>query len=180
MVKEIRSFDDIPRLTSDGNYQVDVPLSLLQSWVTEKEEDDYYKLQLCLLFQRGHVWSEEQQSAYVEYLLRGGKSATTIYFNFPGWLGNPSTEYNDFVCVGGLQRVTALLKFLNNELRVFGKLYKEFEGRLSITRHCISVNINNLQTEKEVLKWYIEMNEGGTPHSKEELNRVRELYNQLN
>lgn len=41
--------------------------------------------------------------------------------------------------------------------------------------HDIRVNINNLQTRKEVLQWYIEFNSGGTVHTKEEIDRVKEL-----
>jgi hypothetical protein len=32
-----------------------------------------------------------------------------------------------------------------------------------------------LKTKQEVLQWYIELNEGGTPHTEEEINRVKEL-----
>ena len=37
-------------------------------------------------------------------------------------------------------------------------------------------NVNNLKTRADVLRWYLEMNTGGTPHSKEEIKRVEELY----
>ena len=39
----------------------------------------------------------------------------------------------------------------------------------------MKLNINNLKTKKEVLSQYIEMNEGGTPHTKEEIDKVKEL-----
>ena len=39
----------------------------------------------------------------------------------PGWNGSiPSTQYDDLVCVDGLQRITAVLKFMNNEIKIFG------------------------------------------------------------
>jgi hypothetical protein len=66
-------------------------------------------------FQRGHVWTEEQQIAYVEYLLKGGMSGRTFYFNKPSWKNKDTINgYDDFVCVDGLQRTTAIEKFLNN------------------------------------------------------------------
>jgi hypothetical protein len=37
------------------------------------------------------------------------------------------------------------------------------------------VHVNDLKSKKEVLTWYIEMNAGGTPHSKEEIDRVTAL-----
>jgi len=38
-------------------------------------------LQLNPDFQRGHVWIENQQIKYIEYILRGGKTARVIYLN---------------------------------------------------------------------------------------------------
>ena len=43
----------------------------------------------------------------------------------------------------------------------------------------IKVNINNLKSEKEVLQWYIDMNAGGTPHSSEEIDRVRKMIKKI-
>ena len=38
--------------------------------------------------------------------------------------------------------------------------------------------MNNLATMEEVYKWYIELNSAGTPHTEEELNKVRAMLNQ--
>ena len=40
-------------------------------------------------------------------------------------------------------------------------------------------NVNNLKTKKEVLKWYLEMNTGGTVHTKDELNKVKGMLESL-
>ena len=80
----------------------------------------------------------------------------------------------DFVCVDGLQRITAIQRFMNNEIKAFDTYYKDFEDKLPRDLDMI-VNVNNLKTRKEVLQWYIEMNNGGTPHTKEEINRVKIL-----
>ena len=37
------------------------------------------------------------------------------------------------------------------------------------------LNVNDLKTKKEVLQWYVQMNAGGTPHSAEEIERVKKL-----
>lgn len=58
---------------------------------------------------------------------------------------------------------------------MFGYLYSEFEDETDIIRHSLAVNINDLKTKREVLQWYIEMNAGGTPHSEEEIARVKKL-----
>lgn len=150
-MNKITKFKDIPKLTSIGSYQINVPLDYIVDTIKKWEEDDYYNLQLNPDFQRGHVWTEEQQISYVEYLLKDGKSSRIIYFNNPSWMGKPSTDYNDFVCVDGLQRLTAVIKFMNNELKVFGNYYNEFEDKISFNIDLL-FNINNLKTKKEVLQ----------------------------
>lgn len=119
-------------------------------------------------------WTEEQQISYVAHVLRGGTSGKTIFLNNPNWQEHRSDTYTDFVCVDGLQRLTALKRFVNNEIKVFNHYYKEFTGSLRIY-HNLKLNINNLKTKKEVLNWYVEMNEGGTPHTKEEIDKVKNL-----
>ena len=105
-------FTDIPQFTRGSPYSVDIGLDYLVTWVTEHEQN--FNLQLNPDFQRGHVWTEEQQIAYIEYLLRGGRSGRDVYFNMPGWM----VEFNGkFVCVDGLQRITACLKFMNDKLK---------------------------------------------------------------
>ena len=58
-------FKEIPQLTREGSYQVNVPLRYVVDNIRKWEEDDYYQLQLNPKFQRGHVWTEKQQIAYV-------------------------------------------------------------------------------------------------------------------
>ena len=52
-------FKDIPQFTSDGCYQVNYPLTSLVKYIEEEIRDA--GLQLNPEFQRGHVWTEEQQ-----------------------------------------------------------------------------------------------------------------------
>lgn len=48
-----------------------------------------------------------------------------------------------------------------------------------LNSHTIKLNVNDLKTEREVLQWYIDMNAGGTPHTAEEIERVKKLINDL-
>ena len=64
------SIKTILKFTSWGTYSVDIGWDFLQ-----KQIDNYVKesnLQLEPDFQRGHVWSIEQQVKYVEFCLKGG------------------------------------------------------------------------------------------------------------
>lgn len=140
-------------------------------------------LQLNPEFQRGHVWTEEQQIAWLEYHLRGGKLGNTIYLNNPFWNSYrepKQKEYSDYVCVDGLQRITAAQRFVHNEIKVFGSYFKEYEDKLRLANDATMIlNVNNLKSEKEVLQWYIDMNAGGTPHTNEEIERVEKMIEEL-
>jgi uncharacterized protein with ParB-like and HNH nuclease domain len=166
-------YSDIPQFTRSGTYQVNIPLEYVKREIDSFiNEDD---LQLNPDFQRGHVWTKKQQIAFIEFLLRGGKSSKVIYFNCPNWLGNRSRgQYNDFVVVDGLQRLTAVLAFINDEIPAFGIYHKDYEGRVPLGIDLI-FNVNNLETKAEVLQWYIEINSGGTPHTNKEIERVKAL-----
>lgn len=165
-------FTDIPQFIRAGSYQVNMPWEYFKRWLDGEQRE--MNLQLNPVFQRGHVWTEEQQIAYVEFILRGGRSGRIVYFNCPGWPTGYATGYNEYVCVDGLQRMTAILRFLDNEIPAFGIYYKDYEGRIPTDVDLI-LNVNNLETEKEVLQWYVDLNAGGTPHSTEEIERVRQM-----
>lgn len=177
---KITRFRDIPQFTSDGCYQVNYPITSLVKYI--EEEVETMGLQLNPDFQRGHVWTEEQQIAWLEYHFRGGKSGNTIYLNNPFWrsIKEPKeTEYKDYVLVDGLQRLTAAQRFVHNEIKVFGSYFEEFEDSMRVLPQMMILNVNDLKTEKEVLQWYVDMNAGGTPHTKEEIERVKKMISEL-
>ena len=170
-------FRDIPQFTPSGAYQIDVPLTYIPKLLKSYETD--FGLEMNPDFQRGNVWSDEQQMKYLKFFLRGGRTANIIYFNCPSF-GKGETErcdYPQMVLVDGLQRLTSFLRFLNNEIPVFNTYYKDFEDAPRDARTMIKFNINDLQTREEVLRWYIEMNSGGIVHSTEEISRVTRLLN---
>ena len=133
-----------------------------------------YDLDFSPNFQRGYVWTTSQQISYVEYKLAGGTGSDQIYFNCPNWLG--SVEMDDqMVIVDGKQRIDAVLRFLDNQIPAFGCLYQDFEDRLRGYDTLFTFNINDLVNPKDVYQWYLQMNSGGTIHTKQELDKVRKL-----
>ena len=170
--------DVIVKFKESGAYEVNVHLVHLEKIIKEYKED--YSLDLNPDFQRGYAWNEAQQIAYVEFLLKGGESAKVIYFNCPYFEDYQVDKYDmDMVCVDGLQRLTAIRKFLSNELPVFGYYLKDFEDyRVLLRSYSITLNVNCLKTKKEVLEWYIDFNSGGTVHSEEEISRVKKLLDE--
>ena len=170
-------WSDIPKYISEEscyhvNYSLKGYIGIIQEW----EQDEYYRLQMNPDFQRGHVWTEQQQIEFMEFLFKGGKTGKSFYFNKPSWRTQELIEnYDDFVCVDGLQRTTAIQRFLNNEIPVFGCSYKEFDRPLRFSEYQIDIYVNDLKSKKEVLTWYIQMNCGGTPHTKDEIEKVKQL-----
>lgn len=164
-------FNDIPKFPF-ATYSVDVDWTEIGEWVRQQEEDRAYTIELSPDYQRGHVWTEDKQIKYVEYILRGGFSSKDLFFNCPGWM-------NDFrgplQLVDGKQRYEAVRRFMNNEIRAFDHYLDQFEGRLRSTSCRFKIHVNNLETRAEVLQWYLDLNDGGVVHSDVELNRVRDL-----
>ena len=171
-------FRDIPKIPF-AYYSVDVSFDFLDEMISRYI--DTHNLIMNPDFQRGHVWTEDQQIAYVEWIVRGGFSGKDIFFNKPDWMNFLSNSNPPMVLVDGLQRLTASLKFMRNELGIFGG-YKieDFEDRPPITEASLKFHVNNLQTRAEVLQWYLDFNSGGTVHTKEELDKVRDLLRKEN
>ena len=61
----------------------------------------------------------------------------------------------------------------------YGSVYNEFEDEPRHITTRLSVHINDLQYEKDVLQWYVEMNEGGTPHTQEEIDKVKKMIEEM-
>ena len=165
----ISKFSEIEQYTSDGNYTVDIPVLYLDETL---EHYSKYNLELMPDFQRGHVWTEDKQVAFVEHFLKGGRGPEIIRFNCHGWMRN--TTGNSMVLVDGLQRLTALLRFMNNEIPAFGTFYHDFTDRLPV-KLSVKFIVNDLPTRADVLQWYINLNSGGVVHSQEEIDRVQDL-----
>jgi hypothetical protein len=165
-------FSDIPSFTKTANYVVHTSWRHIEA--TLKDWGDYYGLQLDPEFQRAHVWSEDQQIRYVEFVLRGGKSSQDIYFNCANWNGN-ADKGSPLYLVDGKQRLQAVRRFLNNEISAFGTLYKDYEDKLDFMKCTFIFHVNDLKTYKEVLQWYIDLNAGGVAHTKDEIEKVRKM-----
>lgn len=166
-------FKDIPRFARTASYRINVGWTSIEFTLEQFSEDDLgCGLDLNPDFQRGHVWTPAQQTAFVEYALAGGQSGRDIYFNCGGW---QSDYIGPFVIVDGLQRLTAVRGFMADKVPAYGHLYSQFEDRLGFMDVDFLFYVNNLRTRAEVLRWYVQMNSGGTPHSPEEIARVNEL-----
>lgn len=124
-------------------------------------------------FQRGQVWTKKQKIAYVEYILKGGTTGKEVYFNCSSWGGDYNTN---IYCVDGLQRMSAVLDFIDDKLPIFGQhKYSDFEGTLRGTHHRFVFNMLCIKRKKELLKVYYDFNSGGTPHKPSEIARIAKM-----
>ena len=167
---------DIPPFIRSGEYEVDCDIRYLEEWLKGYPEAD-----LDPDFQRDHVWTPEQETRYVEFLLRGGRTARTLYWNHPAHFPL-AQRHGDLparlVLVDGKQRLKAVRGFMSGRVPVFGHFFEEWEDtdralRIHIAR--LTMNINYLQTRRELLQWYLDLNCGGTVHTTEELDKVRRM-----
>ena len=164
-------FSQIKPFISCGHYQVNVGWDYL-----EKQLSGYFEqgLNIDPDFQRAHVWNEQQQTAYVEFVLRRGDSSRTLLFNCPGWHAGKTD--GEFVLVDGKQRLESVRKFLRNELKAFGHTYQQYGDKLyRAGRPDFIFQVNDLETRAEVLQWYLQLNAGGVVHTKEEIKHVQDL-----
>lgn len=164
--KDIKSFPHC-------SYHVTVPWSYLEDKIATERLDT--KIDLDPDFQRAHVWTEAQQIAYVEYILRGGTSGKSIYFNCVGWMDDFRGPYE---IVDGKQRLEAVRSFMRGDIPAFGYKKFEYEDRLDTCVAYFDWNIAKLGTRVEVLEWYLAFNQGGTQHTRKELDKVQKLLEQ--
>ena len=168
-----------------GSYTVDIRLEYLQDWILNQERDMLAvggSFELCPDFQRGHVWNEKQQIAYCEALL-GDKAPRNILFNCPNWQTNElhgDINPQTMQCIDGLQRLTAVLRFVNNEIKVFGEFVaSDFDGTaFDIRRFRLTLTVYEYKHRNELLQFYVDLNSAGTAHTEEELQRVKDLMKQ--
>lgn len=164
-------FNDIKQMTRPG-YVCDHHLHYLPEAIRSYQEEN--SLDMDPDFQRIHVWTPEQQTRYMEFILQGGNSSRDIYFNCPGWMGDFK---GPFQLVDGKQRLAACLGFLSGTVQVFeGLRIGDFTDKP--LRTTIRFHINNLETRREVLQWYLDINSGGVVHTADELDKVRKLLEQ--
>lgn len=164
-------FSDIPQFPRAA-YEIDVEWGYLENWLKSQED---IGINLDPDFQRAHVWTKEQQIAYIEYCLQGGELSRTIIFNCTFWHSLDPKPGDSFDIIDGKQRMEAVRKFLRDEIPVFGDNVYSKMGRLRYIDGRFKIRICSLKTRADVLSFYLSLNSGGTQHTPSEIERVRKL-----
>lgn len=166
-------FQDVPPFVDSGSYAVDVSWDYLEWHLNNLNEGGL--LNLDPDFQRAHVWDEEKQIHYVEFVLRGGRSSRDIFMNCASWMGRRSHKELPIELVDGKQRLEAVRRFLRDEIPAFESLRSEYTDKIRISGPSFRFHMNDLQTRREVLQWYLDLNTGGVVHTSEEIEKVKAL-----
>lgn len=111
-------FRDIPQFTR-AVHESDHGGGHLEKTIAE------YDIDLEPIYQREHVWTTEQQIAYVEFRLRGGEGGSSLYFNYI--IGDPVKRRIEIV--DGKQRITAARLFMADKLPAFGYTLSQYADR---------------------------------------------------
>jgi hypothetical protein len=164
-----------------ARYEVDFDFKYVEHALEGYARD--YGLNLDPDFQRGHVWTRPQQEHFVENILRRvvASSGLVIQFNCPhfddhDYAGELPREMQ---IIDGLQRLTAVRKFMAGEIHAFGMPIRDFAGssfdaaRRQLYR--LRFAVHTFQTRRTLLSHYLALNAGGTPHASSEIERVRAL-----
>lgn len=163
----VAKWRSIPRLPQ-AHHQVDVDWRWLET--TLRTYPARGGLNLNPDYQREHVWTREQQVAYVEYVLSGGEVGKAIIWNATSW---PADDGKPIELVDGKQRLEAVRAFMRGDIKAHGMSYADGDA-LGI--ECrFHWRICSLATRAEVLALYLNINAGGTPHTPSEIERVRSL-----
>ncbi len=169
MIGPNTNINEVPKFPH-SSYEVHVPWTSLERTILDHTTE--YGLDLNPDFQREHVWTTRQQIAYVEYMLMGGEVSKTLVFGADNWTGGKLGNYQ---LLDGKQRLEAVRAFLRDEIPAFRRTKSEFLGKLNFTSHGFNWRVVDLRTRADVLKLYLALNSGGTPHQPEELQRVQGL-----
>ncbi len=180
------SLKDIPRYLGSARYNAAYGGKGIHRFLEEYGKDGGVDLDPD--FQRGHVWDETLRVRFIEHLIRGGEHGRTIVWNTPTQdaIASQSAERDlpdTLVLVDGKQRLTSILAFLDNKLAVFGgHLLSDFDDIsqreiLSATGQLrLEMSIHALQRRKDLLRLYLELNEGAVAHDPSEIARVRAMF----
>jgi hypothetical protein len=141
-------------------------------------------------YQRGPVWTHEQQERFIGHVLGGGlvsplyvqryegpKNAPAVYHAGDAWLDLPNEV------IDGQQRLRAIVAFITGEIAALvyhsgdwhRYFYEDLDDVEKRSRYLTSKIVFVDLPRADRLRFYLRLNGGGTPHSEEELDRVRKM-----
>lgn len=158
-------------------YHDSVTFEGLDYHVTELDRCvEQYRLDLDPDYQRGHIWTLQQQQRFVGHILEGGRTQRLLINS-----ENRYSEPFEFTILDGKQRLTSLLMWIHGEIAAeFSDGVICWRDKISaesawvMRRITVPFGLTYLK-RPELLKLYIRLNRGGTVHTEDEISHVRAL-----
>ncbi len=125
-------------------------------------------------FQRGSVWSTEQQEAWILSVL-GGLPLPAIFVNKPSAF---RTEWGTkMVVIDGRQRLEAMIAFEDNKLLVNGEKFSEQSVRFNRKWGFLAMPtvFTNFETKRECIELYVRLLTTGTAHTEKEIEKAKAM-----
>jgi hypothetical protein len=132
-----------------------------------------------IYYQRELVWTLEQKKNFIRSIFNRLTIGILVYhvLGFDEYVLKENSKHS-YGIIDGLQRVSAIKSFINDEFDVDGVLYSEMSdiaihrfGNVSLPR----IMVDCTESAEKVLKTFISMNNTGTPHSEEHLQKLKNL-----
>lgn len=187
MILKLKGIQDKSFFNIQPNYVVNVTLRRFVAALRDYGEllidssDSDYKVvnKMTPDFQRDNTkWDLEMQTAFVQNVICGCQSEIMLY-----QIGEPDRSLAECYILDGLQRTTAMCRFLNGEYPVFNDMYfSDINSTRVLGGHNLKLRVYTFSSHVEACEFYIQMNKNIT-HSPEDLlsaNKFLENSNEGN
>lgn len=132
-------------------------------------------------YQRGPVWTVQQEREFVGFLLDGGECPKIVVQRYESQRNAPAGhDYYKLPLevIDGQQRLRAICAWMRGKIDALtpegDSLW--FEDSNEVDRRGLLLTIYYVDLPRvERLRYYIKLNQGGTVHTRQEIDRVREL-----
>jgi len=155
-------------------YQIDTGFRRIEQFLED------YEVNMDPVYQRDYVWNLKQKQKFVGACLENHRMIPVFWFNFykVGQGTNSPCEVVD-----GKQRLEAIRGFLRNEYSAICPCGEVFTAEELLNDPISNRNLSSSITLKmhfiqvepvDAMQFYLRLNAGGTIHSQEDLDRVKE------
>lgn len=129
-------------------------------------------------FQRGSVWTVDQQVAWIESILED-LPLPTFFINRVDTY--EASNMKPDVVIDGRQRLEATLAFMDGRLIVRGESYLDQPDNIKRKLRTVSVNVrySDFKTEAECVALYLTLLKAGTAHTKHEIEKAQDYLASL-
>ena len=153
---------NVERLRDLNKFRATYHKVLIGFWKLQMDEDE---INYDAWYQRGYVWTEKEQKAFIENLIMGlpvGEVSVVLDTTYTG-----DVKYIEVV--DGKQRLLTLKKYFNDEFQVYNMKYSDLNivDKRFLSNMVLPYTDLSAQTEQEKVEYFYRINFSGVPQSEE-------------